>query len=408
VFRLTDFPQTFRGFYLPVIITALRHFIGHGSWAWRVFINVLVSIEFAVILPALFGDSVEEKKKMLRSLVAFVVFIWLWGNYLQYPLSDFVAFFFFSAAVVLMINLLKKEKAISRIIYGIICGVLLYLAYNTRVSYLWGGMVLIAVALASSKKKKQLAFVVLAVGMGILVAAFPQMLINQKNEGSFTPRIYTENYMNSQNLQFQQVLWGITYPRYETCANLEEYSSPAMFFVDPVGTEVIGRQRVDVTTFQLKQYIKLWIKNPLDLITVYTRHFISAATPSFTRCYVTELRQDRSLILITIVILWFLATVSLVEKLKKKEAHTIGWLIPIVLPSVLQMLGAVEIRFFLPIYALIIYYVCTVIDFRELHEETKTKKLALTVVFLVVFLLWATVYSDLLAMNVETVFLINE
>ena len=407
-FRLTDFPATYRGFYLPVIITALQHLIGHGSWAWRLFINGLVAIEFAIILPALFDDAIDNKSKMIRSSISLLVFVWLWGDYIQYPLADFVAFFFFTIAVIIAKKLAGTGRALLRIHYGMMCGLFLYLAYNTRVSYLWGGVVLMGVVFFSANKKEKLIVSMLAVTIGALITAFPQMIINENNEGSFTPRIYTENYSNSQNLELQQVLWGISYPRYETCINFEEYSNPKMFFEDPVGMELINRHNVDTTTLRLKQYLSMWIKNPIDMLAIYTRHFISAATPIFTTCYVTDLREDRTLILFSIIMLWFFTVVSIVEKLKTGDRHGMGWIFAIVLPSFMQIVGAIETRFFLPIYVLVIYHACTVIDFKELYSKTKTKRLELALLFVIVMLLWTTVYSDLLAMNVETVFLIND
>lgn len=411
VFRLSNYPQTFRGCYLPIIIVFLRHLLGDVCWAWRIFINLLVSIEFAIILPMVFDDALIGKRKIIRSSISLSIFIWLWGNYLQYPLSDFVAFFCFTAAVVLMKKAAHREKVLYIIFEGTACGAFLYLAYNTRVIFLWGGLVLIlsaALYLLKSNGIKRLMLIMLAVGIAIVITALPQMIVNQNKEGVASPRVYTENLDNDTKLEYQQIFWGIKYPRYETTLNFEVWGKPQMFWMDSAGAELINRRNINEDTFKLKQYLGLWLRNPVDMVAIYTRHFVSASTPIFMQVLVTDLHKDRTAILAAIITLWFISGVAVIENIKHRKVHGAVWIIPIVLPSLMQMLGAVEIRFFLPIYVLLIYYVCTVVDYRDLNNKTKNKRLELIVAYAVVFLLWNALYSDLLAMNCDAVFLINE
>ena len=59
----------------------------------------------------------------------------------------------------------------------------------------------------------------------------------------------------------------------------------------------------------------------------------------------------------------------------------------IALPCLLQMAGAVEIRFLLPVYWMAYYYVFAAIDYRVLWSGVKSKIISVLTVMLVIFVL---------------------
>lgn len=135
--------------------------------------------------------------------------------------------------------ILEDENANKPVRYWkfFIFGVNSYVAYNTRCTYLYGIVLLVlfvVFVLFYRGKLKSLLISLIAMGLGIFVVSMPQCYVNKNCEGVFSPMVYTENYPGiASNLQMQQIIWGLQYPRYETYIGIDsEYTSPGVFFVD--------------------------------------------------------------------------------------------------------------------------------------------------------------------------------
>ena len=113
-YNLLAFPRTFRGCIFPLLVLILKIAFG-GVWGWRVLASVMVSLIFGVFLPKIMMYQIIHVKDALRVLVTEVIFLFVWGQFLQYPLSDLPAAFFLIAGVFFIIVLqefIDKEDAL--------------------------------------------------------------------------------------------------------------------------------------------------------------------------------------------------------------------------------------------------------------------------------------------------------
>ncbi len=266
--------------------------------------------------------------------------------------------------------------------------------------------------MVKQKSVKQLMLVVMGALIGISIVSFPQCAINRQYVGEFSPKVYTEAYTNyNSDLQATQVLWGLSYPRYESYAgDMDKYESASVYFDDIVGNRIIVEEGISAETFKLATILRIFIKYPLDTIGIYTRHLISIATPAWNQAYITNIYTNKIFIVLLSIALWLLGGLNVFANLNRNsfQSANAGFVVSICVPPFLQLFGAPELRFFLPVYILLYVYVFLEIDFLEIAMYIKHRWLSIVVTMLFIIILWLTVFGDILALNREIPLLIND
>ena len=131
-------------------------------------------------------------------------------------------------------------------------------------------------------------------------------------------------------------------------------------------------------------------------------------TPSYTEQYITNLYIDKSLLILVSVIIWFCAGLSICTKIKERSlSPDILWIISIIVPSILQMPGAPEIRFFISLYLLAYYYVFVETDYKNLLLKVKKSLLVIILSMFIIIVLWISVFSDIQSRCHHITFRIN-
>lgn len=418
-FRFLDFHEVFRGYLLPVFLLGLKE-IFPGVWGWRIFSALQIAIIFSVMLPVLYNRSFSAAT-LLRALIAELFFFYVWGNFAQYPLSDLPAIFFLMVAICICIKQRKERhpdldgnsfpvKKIRNALWWILAGAFFYAAYNTRVIYLYAIVITIVFHIFTERKKTVFASV-LCILFGMSILAIPQCMINYEHVGTFSPKVYTEQLTGYKvSLQNQQLLWGIAYPKYEThIGSADEYPSPAVFFDDPAGVAMVQRESLSVDSFSLRSVIRLCMKYPLDMIGIYTRHLISAMTPAWNEVYISNLYTNKVLLVLSSIVLWMIAGLHLFSaSLRRSDVkQNAGYFVAIVTPALVQLLGAVELRFFLPAYLMLYGLVFLKISYCDLFHYIVINKWKVASILFIITILWVTIFGMILAMNREQVMLIG-
>ena len=416
--HLNLFPKTFRGCLLPIFIQVLNKLPFGLDIGWKLIGSFVSSELFANILPRIItGNIINNAKKMIRSILLACIYIYLWGDFITYPLSDLIAFFFMAIGVLCCREILEEEKVNKSLKYSkfFIFGAVSYVAYNTRCTYLYGIVILtlmIVAVLFSKKKIKILLIGLITTVIGMFVISVPQCLVNINCEGVFSPKVYTENYnSDASNLQMQQIVWGLNYPRYETYIGADsEYPSPGVFFVDQTGQKLVEKELISEDTFSFNKWVELVIHYPLDILSIYTRHLINAMTPLWNRVYIGNINTNKLPIICISLLIWFVCALEILRKCILKNINWITILLVTMtcIPAFMQIMGAVEIRFFLPAYIFAYGYVATGIDYSGLRKWCSNKWLSIILILVVVFNIWLTVISSTLANNVERTLLIND
>lgn len=406
------FPDTFRGYLFPTMVVLLKH-IFPGAWGWRLLGMALVTVEFTVFVPYILRRHVVKNfADVVKSFISIMVFLLIWGNYVQYPLSDLVASSFVSGGVALLIWITdsKNKRLIWQVIKAFIAGMLFYASYNTRVGFFIGiAFAVLLFCILMRKQLKKLLILLMAMLLGAMLIAMPQCMINRKYHADFSPKVYTQLVEYEENLQLLQVFWGISFSKYETyVGDLELYSSNGVFFEDPIGSEILKRENIQSNQFEYSDVIKLLIKYPLDMVGIYIRHLVVLMTPTFSEVYITNIYFNKGIFVLVSILIWLIAVVNIYRTIKEIQWKKIMWLFTLVLPSVLQLAGAPELRFFIPIYLLLYVYVVQLVDYKALFLYCKEHWFVISTLALIIICLWLTILGDVLSFNRERKLIIND
>lgn len=414
--HLLSFPETFRGYFLPVVIQLFKRggtMLGHGYWGWRVFVALMLAALLTFIFPVLFSKKIDGLIPMLRVVLCECVLLWVWGNYLQYPLSDLAAVVFLSAGVASLKSAVGADRRAALYIgLGLIGGIFLYAAYNTRVVFGYGAVFSIIVfAIYLRRNLKRLLMVLLPAFVGALLIALPQMMINHQYTGAYAPKVYTEQLHNyERSIEMQQLYWGITYDRYETYdGDAAVLANPQMFFRDPEGETLLQQEGLVLAAeFSKRDYLHLIIKHPLDMAGIYMRHLISAMTPFYREVFVHDLYAEKGVLITISILLWLLSGVVLTSAFLKRKLNMCDfWFCAAIgLPGVMQMFGAVEIRFFLPLYLLSYFGVFVKTDYNVLRMSGR-KIFAMLLIVAALYLSWIAIVTNILLFHQNMPLLIN-
>lgn len=409
--HILGFPETFRGYFFPLIVYLFRY-VFHGVWGWRILSNSMASFLFSFILPYIIRRKrIACFKDIVRGVIAYLLFFIMWGNYLQYPLSDLAASMFLTLGIVLLIWSEQRINNVN-IIVSVVTGGCLYAAYNTRVVFGYGAILAILVFIIQCKKGRKILIYLFGMLVGGAIVALPQCMINHQYVGTYSPKVYTEQlYGYSHSLQASQIYVGITNPKYETyVGDLSLYPSNAVYFDDPIGNELIEREGLTIEQFRLTDVFKLFIKYPMDMLGIYIRHIITLLTPTYNQIYIMNMYNNKSILILSSIAMWILTGTSIILKIENREIinRNIWWILAIAFPGFLQLVGAVEMRFFLPIYIMDYYYIGAEVDYKNIWADIKKQKMRYFIVTAIIVVMWITNIGEILASNQEKVILIND
>lgn len=244
----------------------------------------------------------------------------------------------------------------------------------------------------------KLTLLAVTIMLGFLLLATPQMLINKQYTGKYSPWVPTEQYGNYESsLQEQQLLWGLTYSRYETyIGNPVDYPSAGVRYVDKIGEELVAREGISIENFSYRTILYLFLKYPLDLCGIYARHLVNLLTPIYTKVYINELFDSKLLLIFLNIFMWLAASLHGIYTNKSIEKDAIVIITGLCLPAILQMFGAPELRFFFPVHLLLYCYLCFGIDWKELWGLVRKHPVRVLLPCVVIFFAWSTIISDTL------------
>ena len=296
------------------------------------------------------------------------------------------------------------------ILPGMLAGAMFYASYNTRVSYMYAVLFMLILFAFELKNIKKFMCILLAMIVGTSIIGLPQCMINKQYEDEFSPKVYTENYNNSNSLQTQQLFWGMETDRLETyIGDLEDYTpSRGVKFDNKFGTEILNRENISgAENFSLKKLIRIFLKYPFDTIHIYTRHLISLMTPIYYQIYTPNLYTNKVGIIGISIALWLLAGLALIKSINLKEINTIFlWTLAAVIPAFLQLFGAPELRFFLPVYVILYEYLGTRVSYKDMWIYYKNKLIPTLLVVLFIVIMWIAIIGEIIGSN-EYILLIN-
>lgn len=368
---------------------ALEHFdAAHRGYAWPLFNAALIQLADLLGVPeeglfvvlsavghallftmawpwfvrALFGYQMNFVQKLGWLLLV----LYFWRNYFQFPLTDFPALFLALAGVASIKRYLDTERAL----WLLGAGAALALAANARPSYqlcfiplgLWGA--------ARAVRTRSLRHASLATGaftLGLAIAFAPQVYINVHKFDRASPFVQTARAYGGRSLFLQQLAWGIYIQRYETNVGKSwPVAAGGVVFVDPAGLQIVRSENIMhpkgatapflKSDFTLGHYARLVAERPLFFARLYARHLFNGLDIAYPSVYVTDVLRPRILFTTLNHLTWLTALGAAVLGLRRgfarRHAAALVLLFTVCVPSLTSVAGAVETRFFLPLFLL--------------------------------------------------------
>ncbi|GAB4501295.1 MAG: hypothetical protein Fur0035_08370 [Anaerolineales bacterium] len=304
-----------------------------------------------VLLPALFSRLTGQTVSLrFRALLTGLLFVF-WRGFLFYPLSDFPALVFCLAGWLALLLLFQPFSSPPvKILLAFLAGSALMAAYLTRPVYLLTlGVAALALLFARAKNFSflQRFSSLLAFLLAAALLLWPQYRINQIHYGLNSPWI-------SDKLYAYHIANGFLVQRFEVNQDLSSYPLPNARYYDLQAQTVL--QRTGLAELSLANLPQLFLRYPLDVTSVYFRHFFNGLSPFYDSLYVTNiLRPDWFLLWLSysifFAVFYFFDWRRLFALQPALSVFTLGgWLLP-----VLTAVPAVtEARFYLPLNAFLL------------------------------------------------------
>ncbi|WP_146013176.1 MULTISPECIES: hypothetical protein [Pseudomonas] len=358
-----SFPQQMRGYFYPLMLSPFKflhdNYAPFGLLFFKIFTSVFYAYFFAVLFPGFFSTIFGGKLTVLSRSVPSMLIAIIFPGLICYPLSDAPSLALVIGAAVLALSGIKSESNIKRFGLFFIAGMFAYFAYNTRTIYLFSIVALCLLIVSTAKLNfTKRAIGVFAFLLGACLGAVPQMAINKGHYDTPSPFIITD--LGSGSLFLSQLMWGVVVDRYETYTPVGAPGSP-VFYANSAGENLLlhtdARKIVSI-----KDYLKLVVTHPLTFSSIYASHIASGLDVRDGEVYTqtpSHQKSMRSIFSLAVVVLGItqffrllflsgaFSPAGLVEKL--------GWTIVLLIACVAVIPGAVETRFFFPVF-----YVCLV------------------------------------------------
>lgn len=403
-FSWLNYMDLLRGYFFPFILyifTAVGRLAGAEDGIAVLFgASLLAALIFAIIIPELFE---KRKNSLVYTMAMVLVFLAYWQDLIFYPLSDFYAFALLLIAVYLMIKAGEWKRKIKWGVYLIyvLCGICLYGAYNTRTIYLFAGPLIVLLYLFFNRKeeKKQL-LILISIVAGVVICGLPQAGINQKLYGNFSIAVDTSN-MEGGNLFNFQLSSGITMQRYETYVGSEDrYPKHKFIFEDEAGKQIMEREE-KVLVESIGEYISIVIKYPLDFIGLYTRHLLNAFCIPYNHVYIRWLSAFKPWLILVNYTLVFITGMAIALqkswKLNGVNGQKSVYMLATLLPCLMILPGAIEMRFFAPMYILMYGYLAYAADYALLIRYIKKHKVKILAIYTGILCICLSVWGSALA-----------
>ena len=361
---------------------------------------------FSFLLPKLFDSDDNEKFKDWRTglkiIGTWVIFTILFVDLQTVPLSDIPAFTVCICATLILKKLHDADLGnLATLLLSLMFGVLLYWMYNIRTIYLFAALALVIalVVVIFRSKWKALRGIIAVSGtiIGAAISSIPQVIWNWTRYGMLSPSVKTNGLFAA------QLFWGLQYQRYDTYVGAEGPGAQ-VFYIDHSGnallsaagalSQVDGVNQITVPV-TIREYIKICLQRPLEVIGIYVRHFVNMLTPFWNTAYVDSFSESKILIVVvSFLIIFLFGYVTFNRTVKDKTIYK--WLIPVLVPVVLITPGAVETRFYIALYLTVICTLAYNTDWSKTWRCVKENKLRTAISCLISFCLIIAIWTNTL------------
>ncbi|MGH8435034.1 MAG: hypothetical protein ACRERX_11235 [Pseudomonas sp.] len=368
-----------RGYVFPLLLfpmSSLAKISGdYAYYPYRICSSLIYAYLLTNLLPSFYQNIFGGTISLARRLVAPVFLATLMPGLIIYPLTDLAALLMLIGAVHIVLRLSPGRFSTRGFVAIIMAGIIAGAAYNTRTIYIFPvACMLLSIPffLLAGQPFKPRILATSAFIAGLAIVSAPQALINLKTKGQFNPLVMTNT--TGKSLFVHQLLLGITLQRYETSID-PSAPAPTRFFYDAAGEKLLSDAKIEKANFSVGTYLALLAKHPLDFAAIYGRHIVngldirdgdvyvrdsrqanSAASLigflSLFACFVIHLMRNEAKMLANETYMANISSQTNTEKTSAARRYWYVWLTICLLPVASIVPGAIESRFFIPVYLL--------------------------------------------------------
>jgi hypothetical protein len=382
--RQIYYPDTFRGYLFPWLICLFNKILplNLAVIAINVILVTLLSFWVAPNLSSILFGNNNAENKCLFSISIFVVIICFWFGYFKYALSDFPAIFCLFSAMIICL----RNKNITYFLSGI----LLASALNIRPIYqinLFVFFVYFVYLFVIKKVKLRNVFAFL---LGVSIVLLPQVVINHNyNPSTYSPFVQT-NQTFGNNLYLKQLYWGIKIQKYETfIGDKNQYPEPGVKFDDNEGIN-LAKNKLDNSPESIKNFVYFVINNKAFYVKMLARHFFNGIDIKYNTPYVHNLIVSHifscvNYFIFALAFCFLFMTKKVMTPVTKSDNISMVFVYAnILVPIILIIPTAIEVRFCLPLFILIYISAVHFILFHKLLVTTKSN--TFIVLFIILFM----------------------
>jgi hypothetical protein len=373
-FSFLSYHDPYRGYSLPLFnhtLQLIASALGLGDVTIVELAGALLAATLGVvILPRLArelfpGADIGWLRVLALNALVFV----FWRDHFNFPLTDFPALLLASIG---LLGLLQRTAA-GYLLAGLGFG----LAANMRPAYVPALAVAVAIAALSPLRREwgRRARNVAVVIVGSLAVSLPQIAIDHHQSGS-----WSLTRPGAKDISLVQLSGGLIAQRYETfVGSRDQYPRAKLFYVDPFASNVLEEEEIaGVSSYG--QYASVVLHHPHEMAASYALHLFNGLDLWYPTPYIRDLDDRRVALSVFQYTLLFLTIARLLLPEARRRLGRIRWAGVVVLlsPCLAAIPGAVEPRFFLPLYALAYMLVCFGPETRALfHAGSQTRRVAL-------------------------------
>lgn len=341
--------HVFKGYFFPLIIAVqlkLAQFLHVDQFLFIKLCNALgLAITAVYILPSFFNKLFDIKLTKIN-IISYILlsqfFLFFWGGFLHYPLSDFPSAIFFILGILF---LLYTSDARNRIIGGgflLVAGMCFAAAYNIRSIYLFGFygflIYIFVISFKSSGIKNAVLYTTIFLA-GFIILELPQFYINVEKYGQYSI------LLTSKGVNLLLLRYGTSIIDYFAVVGVG-----GLYVRDPSGVFVFGGR---ASFMNYGDYVKFLLENPAFQVGFYFKKLISSLDIKYDTTYVIDYFKNMIIFRNFNYLIIFLGIISFI--IKKISLRQLVICSLFFLPAFVALFGAVESRYFLLIYILLYY-----------------------------------------------------
>ncbi|MGK9145091.1 hypothetical protein KXR77_16505 [Xanthomonas euvesicatoria] len=350
------FPQTIRGYAYPLLLTPFRLVFDQSQPAGLLSLKIGQSIgyayTFSILLPNLYRSIFGEKLSTARRLIPSTLIASVFPGLISYPLSDAPSLGLMALSVYITVNSIRSKSLYGLFAAGLIC----YLTYNIRTIYLFS---FIALAIVSAtffaKDIQHRAFALATFLAGSLIGALPQIAINHTHHATMSPLVVTD--VRGASLFARQLTWGMVVDRYETYIDPGTAKATPTFYANQRGAALLEKNGGFVKNQSFIRMLAIMAKHPITFFQIYLRHTASALDARDGEVYTKQPSAEKNprsilfLIIVTFGITQLGKAIFFAPSQQTVSARAL-YTLTLLAPCIAIIPGAIETRFFLPLYCL--------------------------------------------------------